>query len=146
MRQSLDENWMEVARVVAKRSTCIRRKHGAVIVKNKELVSTGYNGAPRGWEHCTSKGCNREELEIPSGHRYELCRGVHAEMNAVIQGEKQLMEDATIYITGYPCRICEKLIVNAEIGEIKYLDDGEIKSVDVGKLEVEENQYGEVEI
>ncbi|WGI17608.1 dCMP deaminase family protein [Methanonatronarchaeum sp. AMET-Sl] len=139
-------NWMEVARVVAKRSTCTRRKHGAVIVNNKEIVSTGYNGAPRGWEHCTSNGCNREELEIPSGHRYELCRGVHAEMNAIIQGEKQLMEGATIYITGYPCRICEKLIVNAQINEIKYLDDGVIKSVDVDKLEEEENQYGEVEI
>ncbi|OKY77950.1 MAG: Deoxycytidylate deaminase [Candidatus Methanohalarchaeum thermophilum] len=142
-RQSLDENWMEVAKVVSQRSTCIRKKHGAVIVKNKEIVSTGYNGAPRGWAHCMETGCQREELEVPSGERYELCRGVHAEMNAIIQGNKHKMEGATIYITGYPCTICEKLIVNAQIDKIKYLDEEEIKEIDVSKLEESENKYGE---
>lgn len=142
-RQSLDENWMEVAEVVSQRSTCIRRKHGAVIVKNKEIVSTGYNGAPRDWKHCNEVGCQREELEVPSGQRYELCRGVHAEMNAIIQGEKHMMKNATIYITAHPCRICEKLIVNAQISEIKYKKDGKIKTIDVDKLEQKENLYGE---
>ncbi len=141
-RQSLDENWMDVARVVSNRSTCIRKKHGAVIVKNKEIISTGYNGAPRGWKHCIEVGCQREELEVPSGHRYELCRGVHAEMNAIIQGEKEEMEGATIYITGYPCSICEKLIVNAQIEKVKYLEGEEIKEMGSETLEKKENMYG----
>lgn len=141
-RQSWDENWMEVAEVVSKRSTCLRRKHGAVIVKNKEIVSTGYNGAPRGWRHCSEVGCQREELEVPSGQRYELCRGVHAEMNAIIQGEKNKMKGSTIYVTGHPCRICEKLIVNAQIEKIKYLKNEEIEEIDVEELEEKENLYG----
>ncbi|PTD94823.1 cytidine deaminase [archaeon SCG-AAA382B04] len=136
---------MEVAQVVSKRSTCLRKKHGAVIVKNKEIVSTGYNGAPRGWKHCREVGCQREELEVPSGQRYELCRGVHAEMNAIIQGEKHKMKNATIYVTAHPCRICEKLIVNAQISKIKYLEDQEIKTLNLEDLEEKENLYGKNE-
>ncbi|MEF8849015.1 MAG: cytidine deaminase, partial [Candidatus Thermoplasmatota archaeon] len=84
-RPTYDEYFMEMARVVSKRSTCLRRKVGAILVKNKHILSTGYNGAPKGLKHCDEVGCIRQKMNIPSGERHELCRGLHAEQNAIIQ-------------------------------------------------------------
>lgn len=116
-RISVDEYFMEIAKVVAKRSTCLRRQIGAVIVKNKIIVSTGYNGAPRGLPHCLDIGCIRDELGIASGERHEVCRGVHAEQNALIQAGRSA-EGATLYVNAYPCKICAKLIINAGIKRV----------------------------
>lgn len=120
-RPSWDEYFMEMAELTAKRSTCLRRQVGAVIVKDKHIVATGYNGAPRGIPHCAERGgCLRQELNIPSGQRHELCRALHAEQNAIIQAATlgQSIEDAAIYITHQPCVICAKMIINAGINRI----------------------------
>lgn len=120
-RPSWDEYFMEMAELTAKRSTCLRRNVGAVIVKDKRAVATGYNGAPKGIEHCEEKGgCLREKLSIPSGQRHELCRALHAEQNAIIQAAAMgnSIEGGTIYITHQPCVICAKMIVNAGIKRI----------------------------
>lgn len=112
---------MEMARLTAKRSTCLRRNVGAVIVKDKHIIATGYNGAPRGIAHCEEiGGCMRQKLGIPSGERHELCRALHAEQNAIIQAATlgQSIEGATIYITHQPCVICAKMIINAGIKRI----------------------------
>ena len=117
-----DEYFMEMADVTAKRSTCLRRKVGAVIVKDKHIIATGYNGAPRGIAHCGERegGCLREQLGVPSGERHELCRALHAEQNAIIQAATlgQSIEGATIYVTNQPCVICAKMIINAGIERI----------------------------
>ena len=115
-RPSWDEYFMQMAQLTAQRSTCLRRKVGAVIVKDKHIIATGYNGAPRGLKHCVELGgCLREKLKIPSGQRHELCRALHAEQNAIIQAATlgQSIEDGTIYITHQPCAICAKMIINA---------------------------------
>ncbi len=121
-RPNWDEYFMEMAEVTAKRSTCLRRQVGAVIVKDKHIVATGYNGAPRGLEHCGERedGCLREAREVPSGEKHELCRALHAEQNAIIQAATlgQSIEGAVIYITHQPCVICAKMIINAGIGRI----------------------------
>lgn len=120
-RPSWDEYFMGMAELTSERSTCLRRKVGAVIVKDKHIVATGYNGAPRGLAHCTDLGvCMREELEIPSGERHELCRALHAEQNAIIQAATlgDSIEGATIYVTHQPCIICSKMIINAGIERI----------------------------
>ncbi len=120
-RPSWDEYFMEMAELTAKRSTCLRRNVGAVIVKDKRAVATGYNGAPKGIAHCEEKGgCLREKLSIPSGQRHELCRALHAEQNAIIQAAAMgnSIEGGTIYITHQPCVICAKMIVNAGIKRI----------------------------
>ncbi|UCF07048.1 MAG: cytidine/deoxycytidylate deaminase family protein [bacterium] len=116
-RPSWDEYFMKITRLVAERSTCLRRKVGAIIVKDKRIISTGYNGAPRGLAHCLDIGCLRERLGIPSGERHELCRGAHAEQNAIIQaaGSGMGMEGATMYCTTAPCSACTKMIINAGI-------------------------------
>ncbi len=116
-RPSWDEYFMKIARLVSERSTCLRRKVGAIIVSNKRIVSTGYNGAPRGLDHCLDIGCLREKLGIPSGERHELCRGAHAEQNAIIQAASSgnSMEGATMYCTTAPCSTCSKMIINAGI-------------------------------
>ncbi len=121
-RPSNDEYFMNMAKLVATRSTCIRRQVGAVIVKDKRVLSTGYNGAPKGSKHCDELGCIRVELNVPSGTRHELCRGVHAEQNAVIQAAYfgVSVKDSSIYTTTYPCSMCAKLIINAGIIEIVY--------------------------
>lgn len=113
---------MQIARLVASRSTCLRRKVGAVIVKDKRILSTGYNGAPSGIPHCAEIGCLRKKLNIPSGERHELCRGLHAEQNAIIQAAKLgvNIDGATIYLTNHPCFICSKQIINAGIKKIVY--------------------------
>jgi dCMP deaminase len=116
-RPSWDEYFMKIAHLVAERSTCLRRKVGAIIVKDKRIISTGYNGAPRGIAHCLDTGCLREKLGIPSGERQELCRGAHAEQNAIIQAASSgvSMEGATMYCTTAPCSTCAKMIINAGI-------------------------------
>lgn len=120
-RPSWDEYFMGIAELTAKRSTCLRRNVGAVIVQDRHIVATGYNGAPRGIEHCAERGgCMREELGVPSGERHELCRALHAEQNAIIQAAVfgHSIEGATIYITHAPCVICSKMIINAGIQKI----------------------------
>ncbi|MHA1462378.1 MAG: deoxycytidylate deaminase, partial [Candidatus Heimdallarchaeota archaeon] len=109
-----------MAELVSTRSTCLRRQFGCVIVQNGHAISTGYNGAPKGMPHCTDIGCLRDDLNIPSGTQHEICRGVHAEQNAIIQcaihGEST--KGATLYITGYPCKICAKMIINAMVERV----------------------------
>ncbi len=120
-RPSWDEYFMEMALVTAKRSTCMRRQVGAVIVKDKHIIATGYNGAPRGIEHCEDRGgCLRQKLNIPSGERHELCMALHAEQNAIIQAATlgQSIEGATIYVTHQPCVICAKMLINAGMQRI----------------------------
>lgn len=123
-RPTQDEYIMKMAYLVGERSTCLRRRVGAVIVKESHILSTGYNGAPRGLPHCLDVGCLRRDLDIPSGERHELCRGVHAEQNAVIQAAVfgVSIKDATLYSTNYPCSVCAKILVNARISEIVYAE------------------------
>ena len=122
MRISWPYYFMEMAELVAKRSTCIRRQVGAVAVKNNHIVSTGYNGAPAGQKHCLDLGCLRNELEIPSGEKHEICRAVHAEQNIICQAALHgiSLEGAILFCTTQPCSICAKLIVNAGIEKVIY--------------------------
>ena len=121
-RPTWDEYFMDFAMLTAKRSTCLRRQVGAVIVQDKHIIATGYNGAPRGIAHCGERegGCLRKELGVPSGEKHELCRALHAEQNAIIQAATlgQSVEGGTIYITHQPCAICAKMIINAGIQRI----------------------------
>lgn len=119
-RPSWDEYFMEMAEVARKRTTCIRRGVGAVIVKNNRIMATGYNGVPSGIEHCGKRGCLREQLNVPSGKCHELCRGLHAEQNAIIQAAHlgQSIAGGTLYCTNQPCIICAKMIINAGIKRI----------------------------
>ncbi|MBN2331878.1 MAG: cytidine/deoxycytidylate deaminase family protein [Deltaproteobacteria bacterium] len=112
--------FMQIAQLVATRSTCLRRQVGAVIVKNNRILSTGYNGTPSGITHCLERGCIRSERQIPSGERHELCRGLHAEQNAIIQAAYHgvSVNDADIFCTNQPCIICSKMIINAGIKKI----------------------------
>ncbi len=113
---------MSITELVAGRSTCLRRKVGALIVKEKRIITTGYNGAPANVRHCLEVGCLREEQGIPSGERHELCRGLHAEQNAIIQAALYgvSIEGATLYCTNMPCIICSKMLINARIKGIIY--------------------------
>ncbi len=117
MRPSWDEYFVEIAQQVATRSTCLRRHVGAVVVRDKRILSTGYNGPPSGLAHCTEVGCLREQLGIPSGQRQEICRGLHAEQNAIIQAALHGVstQGATVYVTHQPCVTCAKMIINAGI-------------------------------
>ncbi|MBR6443862.1 MAG: dCMP deaminase family protein [Firmicutes bacterium] len=120
-RISWDEYFMKMAELAATRSTCLRRQVGAVIVQDRHVIATGYNGAPKGVPHCSEKGgCLRDQMGIPSGERHELCRALHAEQNAIIQAATlaQSIEGATMYITNQPCIICAKMIINAGIERI----------------------------
>lgn len=121
-RLSLDEYFMKIATVVAERSTCLRHKNGAVLVRDKHILSTGYNGAPSGLPHCEEVGCLREMNKIPSGERHELCRGAHAEANAIIQAALHGIstENSIMYSTHQPCVMCAKLLINAKIREVVY--------------------------
>ncbi|MDR5659721.1 cytidine/deoxycytidylate deaminase family protein [Serpentinicella sp. ANB-PHB4] len=125
MRPHWDEYFMEIAGVVKKRATCSRRKVGAVIVKEKRILASGYNGAPTGIAHCDETGCLREELNVPSGERHELCRGLHAEQNAIIQAALHgaSIKGAAMYVTHKPCVICAKMIVNAGINTLVFQGD-----------------------
>ena len=113
---------MDITRMVAKRSTCTRRSVGAIIVKDKRILATGYNGAPAGLRHCEEVGCLREDESIPSGMRHELCRGLHAEQNAIIQAAYHgiSIKNSNLYCTNKPCVICSKMIINAGIVSIFY--------------------------
>ncbi len=115
---------MDITHLVAKRSTCVRREVGAVLVKDKKILATGYNGAPSRLEHCLDIGCLRERQGIPSGERHELCRGLHAEQNAIIQAAYHgvPIQGATLYCTNHPCMICSKMIINAGIQRVVYED------------------------
>ncbi len=121
-RPSWDKYFMEITHLVARRSTCLRRKVGAVLVKDKNILATGYNGAPSGVVHCLEVGCLREKLAIVSGERHELCRGLHAEQNAIVQAAKHgtNINGATLYCTTMPCIICAKMLINAGITRIVY--------------------------
>ena len=119
-RPSWDEYFLEMAGLVAKRSTCLRRSVGAVLVREKRILATGYNGAPSGLKHCFEIGCMRQKLKIPSGERHELCRALHAEQNALIQASLHgiSVKGSTLYSTNQPCVICAKMLINAGIKEI----------------------------
>ncbi|HOA40524.1 MAG TPA: deaminase [Halanaerobiales bacterium] len=130
--------YLNIAEAVLERSTCLRRKYGAVIVNNDEIISTGYNGSPRGAVNCNEKGtCIREELKVPRGTKYELCAGVHAEQNALLSASRRETIGASLYLVGKdssdgtyisnaePCSLCKKLIINSGIESIYIRDNGE---------------------
>lgn len=123
-RPTWEEYFVEIARLVASRSTCLRRHVGAVLVKDKNILATGYNGTPKGIAHCDTRGCLREKHKVPSGERHELCLGLHAEQNAIIQAAKHgtNISGATLYCTHAPCVICVKMLINSGIATIVYLD------------------------
>ena len=113
---------MEIAELVSSRSTCLRRQVGAVLVRDKHIIATGYNGAPRGVSHCGEVGCLREQLGIPSGERHEMCRGTHAEQNAIIQAALHGVSTAgaTLYCTHQPCILCAKMLINAGVEKVVF--------------------------
>ncbi|MBR1658982.1 MAG: cytidine deaminase [Oscillospiraceae bacterium] len=130
-RTGKERYYLDIADTVSERATCLRRRYGAIIVRNDEIISTGYNGAPRGRRNCTDiNRCAREELNIPSGQRYELCRSVHAEANAIISAPRRDMIDATLYLSGRDaatgallrdttsCSMCRRMIINAGISQV----------------------------
>jgi dCMP deaminase len=121
-RPNWDTYFMKVAYLVSERSTCLRRKVGAVLVKDRQILATGYNGAPSGITHCEVTGCLRETLKIPSGERHEICRGLHAEQNVLLQAARHgvSVQGSSLYITNAPCSICSKMIVNAGIREVVF--------------------------
>ncbi len=130
-RRDKTNYYLDIAEAVSERSTCLRRKFGAIVVKNDEIISTGYNGAPRGRQNCTDLDfCYRERMGVPRGQRYELCRSVHAEANAIISAARRDMLDATLYLVGRdaktgeilndttPCSMCRRIIINSGIQKI----------------------------
>lgn len=123
-RPSWEEYFMEITRLVARRSSCLRRQVGATLIKDRNILATGYNGTPSGIRHCSEVGCLRQQMQVPSGERHELCRGLHAEQNAIIQAAKHgvNISDATLYCTNFPCVICTKMIINSGLSSIVYLD------------------------
>lgn len=124
-RPGWDEYFMEIAQVVAKRSTCVRRQIGAVIVKGRRILTTGYNGAPSGLAHCLETDCLRDRQGIPSGTRHEMCRALHSEMNAIIQAAQHGVStfESTLYCTHQPCSVCSRMIINAGITRVVYTGD-----------------------
>ena len=141
-RPSWDNYFLKITHLVAERSTCLKRKVGAIIVKDNRILTTGYNGAPKGLKHCSETGCIRKEMNVGSGQRHELCRGLHAEQNAIVQaawhGVK--IKDATLYCTYQPCIICVKMMLNAGIKKIvfqgSYPDELSSKMIKESKIEV----------
>jgi len=146
---------MAIAKLASSRSTCLRRQVGAVIVKDKKILATGYNGAPQGLPHCLDIGCLREKLGIPSGERHELCRATHAEQNAIVQAAMfgASIKDSIIYSTTHPCILCTKLIINAGIKKIiiedSYPDEMSEEMLRQAKVEIlvlkrsKSRQFGE---
>jgi dCMP deaminase len=124
-RPPWDDYFLEIAGVVAKRSTCLRRHVGAVLVRDRFIISTGYNGAPTGIRHCAEVGCLRALYNVPSGERHELCRGLHAEQNAIIQAALHGVsaKGATLYCTNHPCSICAKMLINAGVIRVVISND-----------------------
>ena len=137
-RPEWTEYFLDIAKAVGRRSTCLRRRYGAIIVKDKIIISTGYNGAPRGEANCIDTWiCERERLHVPKGQNYELCVAVHAEQNAIVNGDPAKMQDAVIYIVGYnadgtlasgkPCLLCRRMLRNARLAKVVYLEtDGQV--------------------
>jgi dCMP deaminase len=119
-RPDWDEYFLDIAELVSRRATCRRRSVGAVLVKEKRILATGYNGAPSGLRHCLDLGCLREQNNVPSGERHELCRGLHAEQNSIIQAALHgvSVREATLYCTNHPCVICAKMIINAGVAKV----------------------------
>ena len=119
-RPAWDEYFMKVAFLICERSTCLRRRVGAVLVKDRQILATGYNGAPKGISHCEVAGCLREKLNVPSGQRHEICRGLHAEQNVILQAASfgVSTKESILYVTSTPCSICAKMIINAGIKEV----------------------------
>lgn len=124
-RPTWDEYFSELAQMVARRSTCLRRNVGSLLVKGDRIISSGYNGAPQGIRHCLDIGCLREDMGIPSGERYELCRGVHAEQNAIINAARYGVStiDSVIYSTRQPCMLCARMIINAGVKKVVHQGD-----------------------
>lgn len=128
-RPDWDDYFMDIVALVSKRSSCLRRPVGAALIRDRRVLTTGYNGAPSGLRHCLEIGCIREQRNIPSGERHELCRGLHAEQNAIIQAAYHgvSVKGSTLYCTNHPCVICAKMIINAGIVKIiikgTYKDD-----------------------
>ena len=116
--------FLKMAKLASTRSTCIRRHVGAVLVKEKKILATGYNGVPSGISHCMDVGCLRDEEQIPSGQRHELCRGLHAEQNAILQAAYHgvSIQGSVLFCTNFPCVICSKMLINAGIRQIFYLE------------------------
>ena len=144
MRKSKDEMYLDVAESMLSRSTCLRRAYGAAIVKNDEIISTGYNGSPRGRVNCSDRGlCIREMLKVPAGERYELCLSTHGEANAIISASRDKMIGASLYLVGHdvktgkrlsvsePCAMCKRLIINAGIKEVVSWNGDSIQRVNV---------------
>ena len=123
-RPDWDEYFLAIAEHVSRRSTCLRRSVGAILVKDKRILTIGYNGAPTGLKHCLDLGCLRQQTNVPSGERHELCRGLHAEQNAIIQAAMHGVgvQGATLYCTNHPCVICAKMIINAGIVRVVFQD------------------------
>lgn len=142
LRPSWDQYFIEIARLVATRSTCLRRQVGAIAVKDKRILATGYNGVPKNLPHCLDVGCLREQLGIPPGERHELCRGIHAEQNVIIQAATSgtSIEEAILYTTHHPCSLCIKMLLNASIRKVYYIEgypDPLAKSLaEEGKMEL----------
>lgn len=145
MRRDKHNYYLDIAETVLERGTCLRRNYGAIIVKNDEIISTGYTGAPRGRKNCSDLGfCMREKLEVPRGQRYELCRSVHAEQNAIIHASRRDMIDATLYLVGWDvklnayvekgnsCTLCKRMVINAGIKQVVIRDNkDEYRVIDV---------------
>lgn len=123
-RPDWDTYFMDMAKLAARRSSCLRRAVGAVLVKDRRLLATGYNGVPSGVTHCDVTGCLRDRLQVPSGERHELCRGLHAEQNAIIQAAFHgvSIRDAVLYCTNLPCIICAKMLINAGVRRVVYIE------------------------
>jgi dCMP deaminase len=142
-RPNIDEYFLKIASVVAERSTCLRHHVGAVAVRDKHILATGYNGAPSGARDCLELGCLREELNIPSGTRHEICRGIHAEQNVIIQAALHgvSLEGSTLYATHTPCVLCAKMLVNAKIKRLvtfgRYNDDSFIELFKEARIEID---------
>ena len=142
-RPKWDSYFMTIAADVARRSTCLRRRVGAILVVDKRILATGYNGAPTGVAHCAEAGCLREQMAVPSGERHELCRGLHAEQNAIIQAARHgvRIDGATLYTTHHPCSMCAKMAINAGVRRIAcredYPDDLGKTMLRLGKVSLE---------
>lgn len=154
MRSDKDNYYLKIAETVASRSTCLRRKYGAVLVKDDRIVSTGFSGAPRGRANCCDLGnCRRQELKIPSGERYELCRSVHAEMNAVIFAGYELAKGSTLYLCGLendgsftkyaePCSMCKRVILNSQIERVVVRTSGKDKELNPEDWVINDDSIG----
>ncbi len=148
-RPSWDEYFMQITQLVASRSTCLRRQVGALLVKDKNILTTGYNGVPSGITHCEVTGCLREQMKVPSGERHELCRGLHAEQNAIIQAARHGLNitGSTLYCTDSPCIICSKMLINAGVNKVIYARGypDELSLEMLGEAGIKFHQYSGIE-